>query len=143
ADTRPVAEAVADLVVACCEPLSVVIDSARALVTGAPLVHGDVPSNRAALFSQRVGDPDQAFREAVHVLRERLVMERSCGSPIEARGVVAEYDLRGGILRVWTSTQAPLPVKHGFARMFGLPEFQVEVIAPDVGGGFGTKIMLF
>ena len=57
--------------------------------------------------------------------------------------MVAEYDARTGQLRVWTSTQAPLPIKNGLARIFGLPEFKVEVVAPDVGGGFGTKIMLF
>jgi aerobic carbon-monoxide dehydrogenase large subunit len=143
ADDRYVAEDAVGLIVADYEPLPVVIDVEQALLAGAPLVHGDVPSNRAARFSQRVGDPEQAFRQAVHVLRERLVIERSCGSPIEGRGVVAEHDPRTGVLRVWTSTQAPLPIKNGLARMFGLPEFQVEVIAPDVGGGFGTKIMLF
>jgi CO/xanthine dehydrogenase Mo-binding subunit len=47
------------------------------------------------------------------------------------------------MLKAWISTQAPLPIKNGLARLFGLPEFSVEVIAPDVGGGFGTKIMLF
>src|SRR5947209_6476595 len=47
------------------------------------------------------------------------------------------------MLRVWDATQAPLPIKNGLARMFGIPEFKVDVIAPDVGGGFGTKIMLF
>ena len=92
---------------------------------------------------QTVGDIEDAFRRAARVLLERLTIERSCGSPIEARGVVAEWDARGGTLRVWSSTQAPLPVKNGLARIFGLPEFNVEVIAPDVGGGFGTKIMLF
>src|SRR5262249_60234407 len=50
---------------------------------------------------------------------------------------------RSGQLRAWISTQAPLPLKNGLARIFGLPEFKVEVIAPDTGGGFGTKIMLF
>src|SRR2546425_7487806 len=79
----------------------------------------------------------------IWVLRERLWIERSCGSPIETRGVVAEYDPRGRSLRVWSSTQAPLPIKNGLARIFGLPEFNVDVIAPDVGGGFGTKVMLF
>jgi len=115
ADDRYVAEDAAGLIVADYEPLPVVIDAERALATGAPLVHGDVPSNRAARFSQRVGDPDQAFQQAAHVLRERLVIERSCGSPIEGRGVVAEYDPRSGVLRVWTSTQAPLPIKNGLA----------------------------
>src|SRR5207245_11807531 len=72
-----------------------------------------------------------------------LAIERGCGSPIETRGVVAEWDARRRVLRVWDSTQAPLPIKNGLARLFGLPEFSVEVVAPDVGGGFGTKIMLF
>ena len=57
--------------------------------------------------------------------------------------MVGEHDARTGQLRVWSSTQAPLPIKNGLARIFGLPEFQVEVVAPDTGGGFGTKIMLF
>ena len=56
---------------------------------------------------------------------------------------MAEWDARRRVLRVWDSTQAPLPIKNGLAGLFGLPEFNVEVVAPDVGGGFGTKIMLF
>src|SRR5205807_9979820 len=68
---------------------------------------------------------------------------RRGGCPLEGRGVVADDDGRARRLRVWDSTQAPLPIKNGLARIFGLPEFNVEVVAPDVGGGFGTKIMLF
>src|SRR6266700_1736031 len=94
-------------------------------------------------LAQRVGDPDAVLAGAARVFRETLWIERSCGSPIETRGVVAEWDARAGALRVWDATQAPLPIKNGLARMFGLPEFKVDVIAPDVGGGFGTKIMLF
>src|SRR5205809_5128080 len=125
------------------QPLPVVasLDAARA--EGAPLVHAGVPGNRAARLAQRVGDPDAVLAGAARVFRETLWIERSCGSPIETRGVVAEWDARAGALRVWDATQAPLPIKNGLARMFGLPEFKVDVIAPDVGGGFGTKIMLF
>jgi carbon-monoxide dehydrogenase large subunit len=125
------------------EPLPVVADVRAALAEGAPLVHGDVPGNRAARVTQRVGNPDRAFAHAELILREQLWIERSCGSPIEGRGVVAEFDRRAGTLTAWVSTQAPLPIKNGLARMFGIPEFKVDVIAPDVGGGFGTKIMLF
>jgi CO/xanthine dehydrogenase Mo-binding subunit len=57
--------------------------------------------------------------------------------------VVAHFDPRQGALTAWISTQAPLPLKNGLARIFGLPEFKVEVIAPDIGGAFGSKIMLF
>ncbi|MGH7265291.1 MAG: molybdopterin cofactor-binding domain-containing protein, partial [Candidatus Rokuibacteriota bacterium] len=143
ADDRYVAEDAAGLIDVAYEPLPVVADLDAAAAAAGPRVHADVPENRAARVVQQVGDPDAAFARAAHVLRERLSIERSCGSPIEARGVVAEHDARTGQLRVWTSTQAPLPIKNGLARIFGLPEFRVEVIAPDTGGGFGTKIMLF
>src|SRR5262245_7550048 len=143
AEDRYVAEDAVGLIDVEYESLPVVADLETAVSSGAPLVHADVPGNRAARVAQRVGDPDAAFAGAAHVLRERLYIERSCGSPIEARGVVAEYDGRAGQLRVWSSTQAPLPIKNGLARIFGLPEFKVEVVAPDTGGGFGTKIMLF
>ena len=117
----------------------------RARVRARPRVHADVPDNRAARFrAERRRRRAARSRGAPRVLRERLTIERSCGSPIEARGVAAEWDARrAGVLRVWDSTQAPLPIKNGLARLFGLPEFSVEVVAPDVGGGFGTKIMLF
>ena len=143
ADDRYVAEDALDAIEVEYEPLPVVVDPVEALRDTAPRVHADVPGNRAAHFPQRVGDPAGAFRRAARVLRERLRIERSCGSPLETRGVVAEWDERAAILRVWCSTQAPLPIKNGLAGMFDLAEFQVEVIAPDVGGGFGTKVMLF
>jgi len=142
ADDRYLAEDAVGLIDVDYEPLPVVADLASAGRAGSPLVHADVPSNRAGRVLQRVGDADAAFASAAHVLRERLAIERSCGSPLEARGVVAQHDPRSGTLRVWTSTQAPLPIKNGLARIFGLPEFQVEVVAPDTGGGFGTKILL-
>jgi aerobic carbon-monoxide dehydrogenase large subunit len=143
AEDRYVAEDAAGLIEVEYEPLPAVSGLEAAARPGSPLVHADVPGNRAARVVQQVGDPDAAFKRAARVLRERLWIERSCGSPIEARGVVAEHDARTGQLRVFSSTQAPLPIKNGLARIFGLPEFKVEVVAPDTGGGFGTKIMLF
>ena len=143
AEDRYVAEDAVDLIEVRYEPLPAVTELEAALADGSPLVHADVPANRAARLIQRVGDPEGAFAGAAHVLTERLYVERSCASPIEARGVVADYDPRTGVLRAWISTQAPLPIKNGLARLFGLPEFNVEVIAPDIGGAFGVKIMLF
>ena len=143
ADDRYLAEDAARLIDVEYEPLPAVVELQAAGADGSPRVHADVPGNRAARVVQRVGDPDAAFGRAAHVFCERLAIERSCGSPLETRGVVADYDARTGMLRAWISTQAPLPIKNGLARLFGLPEFKVDVIAPDVGGGFGTKIMLF
>src|SRR5213594_486938 len=143
AEDRYLAEDAVDLIEVEYEGGPAVIDLEHALDPAAPRVHEDVPGNRAARVVQTVGDIEDAFRRAARVLLERLTIERSCGSPIEARGVVAEWDARRRVLRVWDSTQAPLPIKNGLAGLFGLPEFNVEVVAPDVGGGFGTKIMLF
>jgi carbon-monoxide dehydrogenase large subunit len=140
---RYVAEDALDQVQVTWDPLPAVATLEAAMAPGAALVHAEVPGNRAARLVQRTGDPDQAFARAARVLGERLRIERSCGSPMETRGVVASWDARAGRLRIWDSTQAPLPIRNGLAGLFGLPEFQVDVIAPDVGGGFGTKIMLF
>ena len=143
AESRYLAEDAAEMIEVEWEPLPVAADFTRAAEAGQPLVHDDVPNNVAARMVQVVGDPDAAFARAPHIFREQLFIERSCGSPIETRGVLAVYDARQGTMTVWDATQAPLTIKYGLANMLGLPEIKVEVIAPDVGGGFGTKIMLF
>ena len=143
ADDRYTAEDAAELIEVEWEPLAAVVDFRVAAEPDQPRVHDDVPNNVAARLEQVVGDPAQAFRGAAHVFEEHLAIERSCGSPIEARGVVAVFDPLQQALTVWDATQAPLTIKNGLANMLGLPEFKVEVIAPDVGGGFGTKIMMF
>lgn len=143
ADDRYIAEDAVGMIEVDWQPLPTTVDFRVADQAGQPLVHDDVPRNVAAHVIQVVGDPEGAFREAAHVFEERLFIERSCGSPIEARGVVAVYDPLHESLIVWDATQAPLTIKNGLANMLGLPEFKVEVIAPDVGGGFGTKIMMF
>jgi aerobic carbon-monoxide dehydrogenase large subunit len=143
ADDRYIAEDAVGLIDVEWEPLPAVVDFRGADRPDQPLVHDDVPRNVAARLIQDVGDPDGAFRTAAHIFEEELFVERSCGSPIEARGVVAVYDPLAESLKVWDATQAPLTIKNGLANMLGMPEFKVDVIAPDVGGGFGTKIMLF
>ena len=143
AETRELAEDALELIEVDYEPLPVCSDVRAALDPGAALVHADVPGNLAAHFVQRVGDPERAFAEAAHVFEEGLWMERSAGQPLETRGVVAQFDPSSRSLVAYISTQAPLALARGLANMLELPEHNVRVIAPDVGGGFGTKIMLF
>ncbi len=143
ADNRYVAEDAVGLIEVDWDPRAAVVDFRVANRADQPLVHDDVPNNIAARFLQTVGDPDDAFSRAAHVYEESVYIERSCGSPIEARGVVAVFDPLQQALTVWDATQAPLTIKNGLANMLGLPEFNVEVIAPDVGGSFGAKIMTF
>lgn len=142
ADDRYVAEDAGELVRVDYDPIPAVVDLDDAATTS-DRVHDDVPSNIAAIIEQVVGDPDAVFASAPFTERLHLSIERSCGSPLEGRGVLADWDPREEILRVWDSTQAPISIGHGLARLLGLPRGRVEVVAPDVGGGFGTKIMLF
>jgi len=143
AESRYAAEDAVDLITVDYEPLPVAATLEQAIAPQAPLVHEDIGTNIAARYAQRVGDVEQAFAAAPHRFRERLVIDRGASCPMETRGVVASWDARAGRLDVWDSTQAPIPIRNGLAAMFGLPQQNVRVVAPDVGGGFGPKIMMF
>ena len=140
---RYVAEDAAALIEVEFEPLAVEMDMAEALKDGAPLVHPDVPNNLAAHFVQTSGDPDAAFARAEHITRIRVQVDRSTAAPMECRAVAARWDAVSGELTVWDGTQAPISVRGGLASIFQLDEDKVRVIAPDVGGGFGQKVLLF
>jgi carbon-monoxide dehydrogenase large subunit len=142
ADSRYLAEDAAALVEVQYEPLDAVVSLATADRVAAR-VHDEVEGNLAGVLEDRIGDPEAAFRSAPHVERLHLELERSTASPIEGRAVLADWDRHRRHLRVWDSTQAPVAIKHGLCKMLGLSQEQVDVVAPDVGGGFGTKIMLF
>lgn len=143
AQDRYIAEDACDLIEVDYEPLPAVIDLEEAVAEGTPLVHEDVPGNVAAVLTQQVGDVERAFAEADHVFEERLYLERSAGQPMETRAIVAQWDDIERVLTMWDTTQAPLSIRNGLAVLLGLPENAVRVVAPDVGGGFGTKIMMF
>ncbi|WP_285694076.1 aerobic carbon-monoxide dehydrogenase large subunit [Actinomadura sp. NBRC 104412] len=105
------------------------------------LVHDDVPGNLGGILRQETGDVDAAIAAAPHVLEFRLDIERSAAMPLEGRGVYARWDADDETLRVYSSTQASTSVRAAIAAKLDLAPRQVEVIAPDVGGGFGVKIV--
>jgi carbon-monoxide dehydrogenase large subunit len=122
------------------EPLPAVVglDAAR----GAEhLVHDDVPGNVAARMEQSVGDAEAAIAAAPHRLGLDLDIERSASTPLEGRVTVARWDTDARRLRVWSATQTSTGVRAALAAKLGLDLAQVEVITPDVGGGFGVKIL--
>ena len=125
------------------EPLPVELDLEKAVAAGAPLVHDDIPNNVAAHFVQESGDADAAFAAAEHTTAVRVRLERSSAAPMECRAVAARWDGVSGELTVWDSTQATISVRGGLASLFGIDEDRIRVIAPNVGGGFGQKIMMF
>ncbi len=113
----------------------------EAAARGDVVVHEDMTDNVAAHLVQTVGDAPARIEAAPHSLEFDLEMERSTSSPLEGRGVHAVWDERDRLLTVHSSTQSPTSVRFAIANILGLPDQQVEVIAPDVGGGFGVKIM--
>ncbi|HEV2477413.1 MAG TPA: aerobic carbon-monoxide dehydrogenase large subunit [Candidatus Dormibacteraeota bacterium] len=142
ADSRAHAEDAAELVAVEYEPLPVVI-TPEAGARAEHLVHEDVPGNVAAEMVQEVGDVTAALKAAPRTMRMTFRYERAAASPMEGRAVWARWDAHERKLLVYDSTQSPTSIRGGLAVLFGLKESDVEVIAPDVGGGFGPKIMLF
>ena len=110
---------------------------------GTALVHDDLGSNVSAHVRQTKGNYAAAAAKADHLIKRRFRYEHGISSPIETRGVVAQWDARANQMTIWDTTQAPVFVRNGLAGMLGLNERQVRVIAPFVGGGFGPKIMMF
>ncbi|WP_034271248.1 aerobic carbon-monoxide dehydrogenase large subunit [Haloechinothrix halophila] len=105
------------------------------------LVHDDVPGNVAARMEQSTGDAESAIAGAPHKLTLDLEIERSAATPLEGRATLAEWDTGSGRMRVWTSTQTSTGVRAAIAAKLQLDLANVDVITPDVGGGFGVKIM--
>lgn len=122
------------------EPLSPVVgvETAR---RAEHLVHEDCPGNVAAHLVQESGDAAAGIERAPHTLELELEVERSASMPLEGKATYARWDAHDGSLRVYTSTQASTSVRAALAALLDLPLDRVEVIAPDVGGGFGVKIV--
>ena len=140
AEDRYIAEDAARLVEIDYETLPVEIDLEAALTPGAPLVHDDVPNNRAAHLIQISGEPDDAFARAEHITKIRVQVDRGTAAPMECLGTAARWDRVTGELIMWDGTQAPIGLRGALASLFDLDESKVRVVAPDVGGGFGPKI---
>ncbi len=119
-------------------PVVVGVESARAAQT---LVHDDAPGNIAAHLLQEVGDVTAAMAAAPNTLTLDLEIERSACMPMEGKGVFARWDADEQSLRIYSSTQTSTGVRAAVAAKLGMPLAKVECIAPDVGGGFGVKIM--
>src|SRR5262247_1498146 len=117
----------------------VVADRTRAAEPGAPLIHPEWGSNVGIGFTHGIGDADRAFAGADVTVAETFHIQRYVGMPLENRGVVAAWDRRDGTLTTWNSTQVSHFVQQGLTGALGLPPHKIRVIAPDLGGGFGTK----
>jgi aerobic carbon-monoxide dehydrogenase large subunit len=143
AESRYIAEDALDDIEVDLEALPAVVDLEKGLGASSVHVHDGFTSNISAHVRQTKGDYRSAVAKADLVLKRRFHYEHGISSPIETRGVVAQWNARGSQMTVWDTTQAPVFIRNGLAAMLGLGERQVRVIAPFVGGGFGPKIMMF
>jgi aerobic carbon-monoxide dehydrogenase large subunit len=141
ATSRAAAEDARELIVIDVDELPAVADPDAAVGEDAPLLHPAWGTN--VVVDMPRGDPEDAVTAAVegspHVVSLRFRIQRLSGNPIETRGLVARWDARTEELTVWLSTQVPHHARDHLAETLGLRYDAVRVIAPDVGGGFGTK----
>ena len=131
-----------DLIEVDYEPLDAVIDPEKALEKGSPLTHPHLGTNKA--FSWSVGDdPAKFMEEADHVIKVRMVHQRLTPMAMEPRGCVASWNEGEGSLTLWTSTQVPHLVRTLLPGLVGAEENKTRIIAPEVGGGFGSKLQIY
>jgi carbon-monoxide dehydrogenase large subunit len=106
-------------------------------------VHDEAPDNVLLSRTFRAGDVEAAFAEAAVVVDREMTTNRHGGNPIECRAGVARYEVADRKLTFWSGTQVPYIVRTQLAELLDLPEGNIRVIAPDVGGGFGVKAVLY
>jgi carbon-monoxide dehydrogenase large subunit len=122
------------------EPLPVVMDLEEALKDEV-VIHEALGTNKSHEWSLGGGDIEAGMREADVVIERRIVNHRVSGAAIEPRAVLAEY--RAGNLTIWSSTQVPHFLRNIVAALLGMSADRVRAIAPEVGGGFGSKLQIY
>jgi carbon-monoxide dehydrogenase large subunit len=143
AETRGAAADAAEAVVVDYEPLDAVTESDAALADGAPIVHDEVGTNRSYTWKLTNGDVDKVFAEAPVVVKQHNVIRRLIPNAMEPRSIVVQPMPSTGHFTMWSSTQVPHVLRTGMALATGIPESKLRIIAPRVGGGFGSKLQVY
>lgn len=141
ADDRYQAEDLAHLVEIDYRPLEAVVDPEAAIRADAPILHDE--TNVCEVLDMATGDAKAAIDAAPHRLAGRFATQRYAGVPMETRGSIADWDPRTQSVTLWCSTQIPNSVKNDVQSRMGLPEANVRVVVPDVGGAFGVKLQTY
>ena len=147
ADDRYTARDAKDLIEVDYEPLPAAIDLEKAMQPDAPILYEEFGTNVAFGMHPPTDEIDKVFEETLAkggvVVKQRMVNQRVAPVPMETRGVVAEYRKSDKTLTVWSSSQIPHLLRNILAALVGLPQHQVRVIVPEVGGGFGCKLNIY
>jgi carbon-monoxide dehydrogenase large subunit len=142
AESRALAKDAAELVEVDYEPLPAVTGVEEALADGAPLVHGDLGTNECYVWKLATDDFDTKLAEAEVVVTRRYYQPRLIPNAIEPRGVLAQAGAAGEVT-LYSATQVPHVLRFALQLVIGIPESKIRVIAPDVGGGFGSKLNVY
>jgi CO/xanthine dehydrogenase Mo-binding subunit len=140
ARTRAEAEDAAELIRIDWQELPAIADKGAALARHAPVIHAELGDNLAFRKTIEAGDVDAAFAGADLIVEETFEFARHTGVSLEPRSLIAAYDEAIGKLTIITSSQCPHMIQRVFAQTLGIPDHNVQIIAPDVGGSFGLKI---
>ncbi len=149
ADDRYTARDARDLIEVDYEPLPAAIDVEKAMQPGAPLLYEEFGTNVGLSLSlnESTEEIDKVFEQTKAdggvVVKGRIVNQRLAPVSIETRGVVADYNKGSKTLTFWSSSQIPHILRNILAATVGLPQHQVHVIVPEVGGGFGSKLNVY
>ncbi len=142
AETRSLAKDAAELVEVDYEPLDSIADVEKALEDGAPLVHSDLGTNECYVWKLETDDVQAAIDAAAVVVTRRYFQPRLIPNAIEPRGLLAQVGPTGDVT-LWSATQIPHILRFTMQLVLGISESKVRVIAPDVGGGFGSKLDVY
>jgi carbon-monoxide dehydrogenase large subunit len=143
AESRALAKDAAELVEVDYEPLPAVTDVGEAVGDGAPLVHDEYEENRAYTWTLQTGEIDKLFSEAAVTVKEHYRQQRLIPNAIEPRSVLVQPVAATGEYTMWSATQVPHIARVTLSGTTGIPETKLRVIAPDVGGGFGSKLNVY
>jgi carbon-monoxide dehydrogenase large subunit len=146
AEDRYTAADAAELIEVEYEDLPVLVDPHRALDPDAPILREDRDEKTNHIFHWEVGDrqaTDKVFQNAPVKTKLNAVFPRCHPAPLETCGCVADYNPATGRLTVWETSQAPHAHRTLFAIVAGLPENNIRIISPDIGGGFGNKVPIY
>jgi len=140
ATDRYAARDAAEAVVVDYEPLGVTTDAYKATQPGAPQLHPEAHNNICFHWKVHGGDTDAAFKSAEVVVKDKIINQRLIPNAMEPRAALAQYNSGIGEVTLWVTSQNPHIARFLLSLDTGIPEHKIRVIAPEVGGGFGSKI---
>ena len=143
AETKYIARDAADLIEIDYDELPAVTDEEKAADPKSPVIHEKIGSNIAYKLTAGEGDIDAALKSADKVIKQKILHRRLAPIAMEPRGVLARYYPGEQELTLWTSTQIPHLARTQVSLMLGVPENKLRLIAPEVGGGFGSKLNVY